>query len=97
MRVLTYQTCDISLITTISAALGFGLIFGLMAMRLKLPALVGYLAAGIFLGPATPGIVAEDLSVETMGERLAEIRAEDGYEVPTSMNEEMGIAIKAMS
>jgi NAD(P)-dependent dehydrogenase (short-subunit alcohol dehydrogenase family) len=52
--------------------------------------------ARVFVG-VTPGIVAEDLSVETMGERLAEIRAEDGYEVPTSMNEEMGIAIKAMS
>ncbi|HEY1043561.1 MAG TPA: YbaL family putative K(+) efflux transporter [Telluria sp.] len=60
---------DISLITTISAALGFGLIFGLMAMRLKLPALVGYLAAGIFLGPATPGIVA-DLH---LSQQLAEI------------------------
>lgn len=49
-----------------------------------------------FVG-VTPGIVTEDLSVETMGERLAEIRAEDGYAVPASMNEEMGIAIKAMS
>ena len=50
---------DISLITTIAAALGFGLIFGLLAVRLKLPALVGYLAAGIFIGPATPGFVAD--------------------------------------
>lgn len=33
---------NISLITTIAAALGSGLIFGLIAVRLKLPALVGY-------------------------------------------------------
>ncbi len=50
---------DVSLITTIAAALGFGLIFGLAAVRLKLPALVGYLAAGILIGPATPGFVAD--------------------------------------
>ena len=50
---------NISLITTIAAALGFGLIFGMIAVKLKLPALVGYLAAGIVIGPATPGFVAD--------------------------------------
>lgn len=50
---------NISLITTIAAALGFGLLFGMLAVRLKLPALVGYLAAGILIGPATPGFVAD--------------------------------------
>ncbi|MET3130114.1 CPA2 family monovalent cation:H+ antiporter-2 [Oxalobacteraceae bacterium GrIS 1.11] len=60
---------DISLITTIAAALGFGLVFGYIATRLKLPALVGYLAAGIVIGPATPGFVAD---TELAGQ-LAEI------------------------
>jgi monovalent cation:H+ antiporter-2, CPA2 family len=50
---------DISLITTVAGALGFGLLFGMIAVRLKLPALVGYLAAGILIGPATPGFVAD--------------------------------------
>lgn len=50
---------NITLITTIVAALCFGLIFGLIALRLKLPALVGYLAAGILIGPSTPGFVAD--------------------------------------
>ena len=50
---------NISLITTIAAALGFGLVLGYIATRLRLPALVGYLAAGIMLGPATPGFVAD--------------------------------------
>jgi CPA2 family monovalent cation:H+ antiporter-2 len=35
------------------------LIFGVVAARLKLPALVGYLVAGIVIGPATPGFVAD--------------------------------------
>ncbi|HEV2610813.1 MAG TPA: YbaL family putative K(+) efflux transporter [Noviherbaspirillum sp.] len=60
---------NITLITTIAAALGFGLVFGMVAVRLKLPALVGYLAAGIAIGPATPGFVAD---VE-LAAQLAEI------------------------
>jgi CPA2 family monovalent cation:H+ antiporter-2 len=50
---------NVTLITTIAAALGFGLLFGMIAVRFKLPALVGYLAAGIVIGPATPGFVAD--------------------------------------
>ncbi|MFO1155930.1 MAG: cation:proton antiporter [Rhodospirillales bacterium] len=48
-----------SLITTIAAGFGLALIFGFAAERLKIPALVGYLLAGILLGPATPGLVAD--------------------------------------
>ena len=50
---------SITLITTIAASLGLALIMGLIANRLKLPALVGYLIAGIMIGPATPGFVAD--------------------------------------
>ena len=50
---------NISLITTIAAALGLGLLLGMLAVRLRLPALVGYLAAGVIIGPATPGFVAD--------------------------------------
>jgi len=60
---------NISLITTIAAALGFGLLFGYLATRLRLPALVGYLAAGIIIGPATPGFVADT----ALAGQLAEI------------------------
>ncbi|MBK4734388.1 YbaL family putative K(+) efflux transporter [Noviherbaspirillum pedocola] len=63
------MTHDINLITTIAAALGFGLAFGLIAVRLRLPALVGYLAAGILIGPATPGFVAD----VQLSSQLAEI------------------------
>ena len=50
---------NISLITTISAAFGLALLLGMLAVRLKLPALVGYLAAGIVIAPTTPGFVAD--------------------------------------
>jgi len=49
---------DIALITTIAVSLGLALVMGLIAVRLKLPALVGYLIPGVMTGPATPGLVA---------------------------------------
>ena len=50
---------NLTLITTITAGFGLALIFGFIAERCKLPALVGYLLAGILIGPATPGFVAD--------------------------------------
>jgi CPA2 family monovalent cation:H+ antiporter-2 len=50
---------NISLITTIAAGFGMALILGFIAERIRLPALVGYLVAGILIGPATPGFVAD--------------------------------------
>ncbi len=50
---------SVSLISTIAAGLGLALIFGFIAARLRLPALVGYLLAGVIIGPFTPGFVAD--------------------------------------
>ncbi|MCH4562172.1 Kef family K(+) transporter [Halomonas sp. EGI 63088] len=50
---------DTTLITTVAAGFGLALVFGILAEKLKLPALVGYLLAGIAIGPATPGYVAD--------------------------------------
>ena len=50
---------NIPLITTIAAGFGIALILGFIAERLNVPALVGYLLAGIVIGPATPGFVAD--------------------------------------
>ncbi|MGE5665091.1 MAG: cation:proton antiporter, partial [Betaproteobacteria bacterium] len=60
---------EIDLITTLVAALGLALVLGLAAVRLGLPPLLGYLAAGIAIGPATPGFVA-DIG---LAQQLAEI------------------------
>jgi CPA2 family monovalent cation:H+ antiporter-2 len=59
---------SISLITTISAALGLALVLGLIAVRLRLPALVGYLVAGV-IRSATPKAVAD----MELSQQLAEI------------------------
>ncbi|MGQ0538041.1 MAG: cation:proton antiporter domain-containing protein [Gemmatimonadaceae bacterium] len=48
-----------SLISLIAVGLGLALVLGYVATRLRLPPLVGYLIAGILVGPATPGFVAD--------------------------------------
>lgn len=50
---------DVSLIATIAMGFGGALLFGFIAERVRMPALVGYLLAGILIGPYTPGIVAD--------------------------------------
>ena len=58
-----------SLIATIVAGLGLAFVFGAIANRLKLPVLVGYLLAGVVVGPFTPGYVAD----QELAPQLAEI------------------------
>ena len=48
-----------TLIATLALSLALAFVFGLLAVRLRLPALVGYLLAGIVLGPYTPGLEAD--------------------------------------
>src|SRR3954471_22419844 len=60
---------NIPLITTIAAGLGLALVFGFIAARLRLPAIVGYLFAGVLIGPFTPGFVADT----PLASELAEI------------------------
>jgi CPA2 family monovalent cation:H+ antiporter-2 len=47
------------LIATITIALGAAFLGGFLASRLRLPPIVGYLAAGIAVGPFTPGLSAD--------------------------------------
>lgn len=43
------------LIELMAIGLGLAMVFGLLAQRLRMPPLVGYLLAGVVIGPATPG------------------------------------------
>ncbi|MCO6051154.1 Kef family K(+) transporter [Mesorhizobium sp. RP14(2022)] len=49
---------DTPLIATIVAGLGLAFVFGAIAQRLRIQPLVGYLLAGVAVGPHTPGFVA---------------------------------------
>ena len=60
---------DVSLITTIAAGLGLAMVLGVAASRVRIPPIVGYLVAGILVGPHTPGFVAD----MALASQLAEI------------------------
>jgi len=57
------------LIATIAAGLMLAFVFGLLANRLRLQPLVGYLLAGVLVGPYTPGFTAD----RALASELAEI------------------------
>ncbi len=50
---------DTPLIATIAVGLALAFALGLVAQRLKVPTIVGYLIAGVIIGPFTPGFVAD--------------------------------------
>jgi CPA2 family monovalent cation:H+ antiporter-2 len=50
---------DVRLIVDLVIGLGAATIAGLIAQRLGLPALIGYILAGLAIGPNTPGLVAD--------------------------------------
>ncbi|MCE1194219.1 MAG: cation:proton antiporter [Acidovorax sp.] len=60
---------SVMLINTIAAAFGLALVLGFGAARLRLPPLVGYLIAGVVIGPFTPGFIAD----AELASQLAEI------------------------
>lgn len=60
---------NVSLIALIAAGFGLAMALGLIASRLRMPPLVGYLLAGVAIGPGTPGFVG-DLALAS---QLAEI------------------------
>ena len=60
---------ETALIATIAGGLGLAFVLGLLAVRLRMPPLVGYLLAGVAVGPFTPGFVAD----AGLASQLAEI------------------------
>lgn len=60
---------EFPLITTIALSIVLAFVFGYIAKLLKLPSILGYLIAGISIGPYTPGIVAD----QDIAKQLAEI------------------------
>src|SRR5512143_693886 len=60
---------ETALIATIAGGFALAFVLGLLAVRLRLPPLVGYLLAGVAIGPFTPGFVAD----AGLASQLAEI------------------------
>ena len=60
---------SLDLILTLAGGLGAALVFGFATYRAGLSPIVGYLVAGLLVGPHTPGFVAD----RHMAEQLAEV------------------------
>jgi monovalent cation:H+ antiporter-2, CPA2 family len=50
---------NIDLVTTIAVSFGLAMVLGFVAARLRMPPMIGYLFAGVLIGPFTPGFVAD--------------------------------------
>jgi CPA2 family monovalent cation:H+ antiporter-2 len=59
---------DLSIIITLAGGLAVALVFGWVTQRLGLSTLVGYMLAGIVVGPYTPGFVADASLASQMAE-----------------------------
>ena len=60
---------DLSVLITFAGGLAVALVFGFLAHKLKLSPIVGYLLAGVAVGPFTPGFVAN----HEVAQKFAEI------------------------
>ncbi|AMV38551.1 Inner membrane protein YbaL [Planctomyces sp. SH-PL62] len=60
---------DIDLIVTLTGGMAAALVLGYITFRLRLSPIVGYLLAGIAVGPATPGFTAD----QHLADQLAEV------------------------
>ncbi|WP_157314056.1 monovalent cation:proton antiporter-2 (CPA2) family protein [Chitinibacter sp. GC72] len=60
---------DTPLLTTLVLGLGLAYLFGMLAQRCRMPPLIGYLFAGIVIGPFTPGPLAN----QALATELAEV------------------------
>lgn len=59
---------DVPLLINITLALVVAFVGGVLARRIGLPTIVGYLLAGIFIGPFTPGFVGDTETIQQLAE-----------------------------
>jgi len=62
------MTAHTELVLTLAGGLGVALLLGLVTQRLRLSPIVGYLLAGVVVGPFTPGFVADSAAAMQLSE-----------------------------
>lgn len=66
--ILPLPVHELPLLVNITVALAYALVGGLLARRIGLPTIVGYLVAGVALGPFTPGFRGDPAAIHQMAE-----------------------------
>jgi predicted Kef-type K+ transport protein len=59
---------DLSILITFAVGLAGALLFGYIAVRLNVSPIIGYLLAGVAVGPFTPGVVVNHAVAEQFAE-----------------------------
>ncbi len=59
---------SLPLLTTVAVALAYALVGGILARRVGLPTIVGYLVAGVALGPFSPGFTGDSQTITELAE-----------------------------
>jgi CPA2 family monovalent cation:H+ antiporter-2 len=59
---------ELAILVNLSVSLSAALVLGFITQRLRLSPILGYLAAGIMIGPQTPGFVADQTSAAQFAE-----------------------------
>ena len=59
---------QLQFILDLGVAIGTALLFGVIAVRLRQPPILGYLIAGIVIGPFTPGFVGDARSISELAD-----------------------------
>jgi CPA2 family monovalent cation:H+ antiporter-2 len=59
---------NLGLLENIAIALGAAFLGGLLAQRARMPPIVGYLLAGVAIGPFTPGYVSDQHTIDELAE-----------------------------
>ena len=62
------MTEELAFILGLGSAVGFALVGGVIAVRLGQPAIIGYLLAGVAIGPFTPGFVGDVDQITTLAD-----------------------------
>src|SRR5436190_7840955 len=62
------MTSELHLIVNIAVAVAVALVGGLLAHRLRQPVIVGYLLAGVAIGPFTPGFIGDREQIAALAE-----------------------------
>lgn len=81
---------DVSLIAILATGFALALVLGYIATRLRMPPLVGYLLAGIVIGPATPGFVG-DMGLASQLAEIGVILLMFGVGLHFSLNDLMSV------
>ncbi len=101
---------DLPLLTTIAAAFAAAWVLGLITQRIGLSPIVGYLLAGVVIGPYTPGYVGDKHLAQQLAEvgvilmmfgvglhfHLKDLLAVKGVAIPGAIGQSLAATILAM-